>query len=116
MTDRTSRDCRHGAYILQSVAACLTIGPMAVVWRWSHGPHLHPTASDWSSVWPIALGLLAFAIGMISLGLSYGLYALADLTNEGRFLATEVRLQPSRRERTSAERRTNATDRRHQPV
>jgi hypothetical protein len=66
-----------GTALLKITGLVASIVALALPFAWYHRFHVHPNMQFWSTAWPLCVGAVLLAVGLISLGLGYALTALA---------------------------------------
>jgi TRAP-type C4-dicarboxylate transport system permease small subunit len=86
--DKLAESTNAGAKLLEVLGSLVIITSILFPIAWYGHQHITPDATDWSNIWPIALSVFAFVLGLMSLALGYGLFALCailkHLGGEGR--------------------------------
>jgi len=86
--DKLAASTATGGKLLEVLGALMVLVSIIFPIVWYRHQHIKPDATDWSTIWPIAVAAFSFLLGLMSLALGYGLFALSAILNHlgGRVL------------------------------
>ena len=79
MYDKLAESTNTGAKLLEVLGAFMVTASIIFPILWYRHQHIKPDATDWATIWPIALAAFSFIFGLMSLALGYGLFALSTI-------------------------------------
>ena len=77
--DKLAESTNTGAKLLEVLGVLMVATSIVFPILWYHDQHIRPDATDWSTIWPIAMATFSFISGLMSLALGYGLFALSAI-------------------------------------
>ena len=79
MYDKLAESTNTAAKLLAVLGVLMVPASIVLPILWYQHQHINPNATDWSTIWPIALAAFSFVFGLMSLALGYGLFALSAI-------------------------------------